>query len=240
VQGHNLPVGSLIESTLLHDGDTTSFVRITWNHTVLQGQTNVDLWRDVTVNTAESPNGFREFRNLTKVVRPLEAGGRPELHVSSGWCWTFNNASVTVTDTSQICTPGTAKPTMGRGWYDCFEYKIGELRNFTYPYGGRTPNTNYTISIGGRDGAGDNSQLSGYIVRLDPDFHNNVLGTLIDSAGVAVVGKQDTIYAAQMKTGTHRIVVIGFANAKCMTTTGGIFPQDGIVSGVISIPIKVN
>jgi hypothetical protein len=239
VQGHNLPPGSLIESTLLHDGTGTSFGRLVWNHTVQAGQTDVDLWREVTVSTTGSPNGIREFRNLTKVIRPAEANGSAELHASSGWCWTINNSGTTTSGNSTLCEPGTAQPTMGRGWYSCFEYKIGELRNFSYPYGGRSPNTNYIIRYSGRDGAGDNNLVSGHIVRLDPQFHTGGLGTLIDSAGGAVTNKEDTIYAAQMKTGIRRIVVIGFANANC-TSGAGAVPQDGIVSGVISIPIKVN
>jgi len=123
VLGHNLPVGSLIKSTNLHDpdGDGGALPLIAWNRTVLASDNgNVELWATVQVNTALMPNGLREFRNLTVVQRPDNA----ELHASSGWCWTITGGTGTPVASGTCAT--TPQSTMARGWYDCFEYKIAE------------------------------------------------------------------------------------------------------------------
>jgi len=252
VQGHRLPVNSMIQSTLLHDPDGGTYLKINWNRKVLASDNgNVDLWRDVEVNTAlfndgitKGKNGIREFRNLTVVVRPPETGQTvgAELHASSGWCWTISNSDGGNPVNSGTCATTTgAKTTMGRGWYDCFEYKIGEVKNWTYPWQGILPNVAYSLPISGRDGGGDNNTITGWVVRLDPNFHNDDVGFRVDSGGGAANGVSVTIPANRVTTGIRRLVVIGFANGMCSTATAeGIIPQNGQVSGVMAIPIKVN
>jgi hypothetical protein len=233
VLGHNLPVGSIIESTLLHDPDGGTFVRITWNRTITSSDNNtVELWGTAQINTALFSSGTREFRNLTTVKRPDNA----ELHASSGWCWKPSNGGTLVNSGTCATLPLT---TMGRGWYDCFEYKIAEAREWAYPFTGIASNTNYTLNISGRDGAGPNNLVTGWEVRLDPDFHNGINGSLIASGSGPTVGRSVTISGSLLTTGVHKLVVIGFANAKC-TTGAGITPQDGELSAVMAIPIKVN
>jgi len=238
VMGHNLPVGSIIQKTNLHDPDAGSIPDITWNRTVLASDNgNVELWATVTVNTANIPNGLREFRNLTSVKRPDNA----ELHASSGWCWNISNGTAAPVP-SGTCAD-TPKSTMARGWYDCFEYKIAETRHYDYPFGGVPRSTAYTLEIGARDGASSaNNVFTSWEARLDPDFHAGVNGTLIASGSSPANGVNITIPASHMTAGVHRLVVIGSANANCTTAgpSGGLAPQNGEVSGVFSIPIKVN
>jgi hypothetical protein len=248
VRGHNLPVGSVIKSTALHDAGQDAagqppFKTITWNRTVTAADNNdVILWQDVLVNTAAVPSGRREFRNLTIAVRPPESGQAvgAELHVSSGWCWITSNGGATGHSGGCETNPLT---TVGRGWYDCFEYKLAETRDWTYPYGGIPRNANYTVKIAAYDGAGPDTHMTGYEVRLDPNFHAGVKGFRVDSAGGSAFGKSVTIPAAQLTgPGVHKLVVISFANATCTATgpNGGIVPQDGEVSGVLVVPIRVN
>jgi hypothetical protein len=239
VMAHNLPVGSVIEQTSLHDPDGGSIPDITWNRTVLSSDNKtVELWGTVQVNTAFIPNGLREFRNLTSVRRPDGA----EIHASSGWCWNISNTGGGTPVASGTCAT-TAKTTMARGWYDCFEYKIAEARNWDYPYAGLPRSTAYTLQIGARDGASAaNNVFTSWEVRLDPDFHAGVNGSLIASGTGAANGQSVTIPASLMTAGVHRLVVIGSANARCTTAgpSGGSAPQDGEVSGVFNVAIKVN
>lgn len=235
VLGHNLPVGSIIKLTNLHDPDGGGFPDITWNRTVLASDNgNVELWRTVQVNTTLIPNGLREFRNLTIVQRPNLA----ELHASSGWCWTIANGTGAPVASGTCAT--VPQSTMARGWYDCFEYKMAETRNWTYPYAGIPRDASYTLQISGRDGAGVNNLVTGWEVRWDPDFHNNNKGTLIASGSGPVTGASVTI-PMSLVTGpkVHKLVIIGFANSNC-TAGMGIKPQNGELSGVFAVPIKVN
>jgi hypothetical protein len=236
---HNLPVGSVIETTSLHDPGGGGIPDITWNRTVLASDNgNVELWGTVQVNTASIPNGLREFRNLTSVRRPDDA----EIHASSGWCWTISNTGGGTPTASGTCAT-TPKSTMARGWYDCFEYKIAEVRNWDYPYAGVPRSTAYTLQIGARDGASPaNDVFTSWEVRLDPNFHAGVNGSLIASGTGPAHGQSVTIPASLMTAGVHRLVVIGSANARCTTAgpDGGSAPQDGEVSGVFNVAIKVN
>jgi hypothetical protein len=254
VMAHMLPVGSVVQSTSLHDPNDASgtphhitLASIGWNHTITQAEHDDPdgwvKWDSVTFNTTTLlPDGLRELRNLTTVVRPADAG-QPvgaEIHASSGWCWTIANG----TGSSEASGSCASSPTLttARGWYDCFEYKLAETRDWD-PYANIPNGTNYTIKISGRDGAGDNTFMSGWQVRLDPDFHHQVLGDSIDGGLGSGVGKIVTIPAAKMTTGVHKLVVIGFANQNCVTPAhqgGGIVPQNGEVSGVFAIPLKVN
>ena len=238
VMAHNLPVGSVIEQTSLHDPDGGSIPDLTWNRTVVSGDNgNVELWGTVQVNTAFIPNGQREFRNLTSVRRPDNA----EIHASSGWCWTISNGTAAPVD-ADICV-ANPMATMARGWYDCFEYKIAEVRQWTYPYGGIPRATPYTLSIGARDGASSaNNLFTSWEVRLDPDFHAGNNGSLIESGTGPATGESVTIPGSLLTAGVHRLVVIGSANGKCTTAgpNGGTAPQDGEVSAVFNVALKVN
>lgn len=238
VMAHNLPVGSIIQTTSLHDPGGGGIPDITWNRTVVAADNgNVELWGTVQINTASIPNGLREFRILTGVKRPDNA----EIHATSGWCWTVaNGTGAPVASGTCIDTP---KTTMARGWYDCFEYKIAEVRLWDYPYAGVARATAYTLRIGARDGASStNNVFTSWEVRLDPDFHAGSNGTLIASGSAPAYGQSITIAGSLMTAGVHRLVVIGSANATCTTAgpNGGIAPQDGEVSGVFVVPIKVN
>jgi len=58
--GHNLPINSIIKTTLLHDpdGDGGALPLIRWDDTVRASDNgNVVMWRTVQVNTANIPNG---------------------------------------------------------------------------------------------------------------------------------------------------------------------------------------
>jgi hypothetical protein len=83
------------------------------------------------------------------------------------------------------------------------------------------------------------TSVTGWEVWLNPDFHNGINGSLIASGSGSTVGRSVTISGSLLTTGVHKVVVIGFANAKC-TTGAGITPQDGELSAVMAIPIKVN
>jgi hypothetical protein len=253
VMGHNLPVGSRIVSTGLHDpNDNVNHINLashSWNRTVLASDNgDIILWDTLTINTKLMPDGLREFRNLTTVVRP----GGAELHASSGWCWQVKNTNNAAMDSGNCKSISGAFTTMGRGWYDCFEYKIAEVRNWSgtgtltgYPFGGISPNVPYSIKISGRDGDGDNPLLSKWEVRWDPNFHLDTLGTLIAS-GIGPVTNQTVTIPGNLVTSRvipHKLVIIAHANDKCTTTAkpgSGITPQDGEVSGVMAFPVKVN
>jgi hypothetical protein len=236
VMGHNLPINSIIKTTLLHDpdGDGGALPLIHWDDTVRASDNgNVVMWRTVQVNTANIPNGLREFRNLTVVRRP----DGDELHASSAWCWQISNGSATpVASGTCIDTP---ESTMARGWYNCFEYKIAETRHWAYPYGGVTRNVPYTLEIGGRDGASSaNNDFTGWEARWDPDFHNGINGTLIQSGTGPGYGVSITIPASLMTGVTggkiHKLVIIGFDNGACTPQ------QNGELTAVFAVPIKVN
>lgn len=259
VLGHNLPVGSLIKVTELHDpdvdpGPNVGFLSINWNRTVTAADNrNVVLWDTVKINTRKVHDGLREFRNLTKVVRPPDPGQSvgAQLHASSGWCWRIENVAGDSPVNSGLCgSQNFPTDIQARGWYDCFEYKIAEVRNWTdaatpaeYPWTGIARNTAYKLKISGRDGAGvgNNTLVTGFEVRWDPNFHMDTLGTLIDSGSTAVTGRVVTVPAGKV-TGPkiHKLVIMGRANQKCTApVTGQIVPQDGEVSGVLAVPIKV-
>jgi hypothetical protein len=246
VMGHRLPVGSVIQSTGLHDpnegaGTHIGLGSIAWNHTITQADHDHPdgwvKWDSVTVDTEEVPNGLREVRNLTKVVRPASAGGA-EIHASSGWCWTIANTGGGAPVDSGTCETSPTF-TMARGWYDCFEYKIAEVRNWD-PYANIQSGADYTLTIGGRDGSGPNNHnlITGWEVRLDPDFHAGDTGDLIDSGSTPAYGVPVTIDGSLMTPGVHRVTVITSANGAC--TGSGIPSQNGEVSGVLAIPVKVN
>jgi hypothetical protein len=234
VMGHNLPSGSVIQNTLLHDPDGGTFATLHWNATVISSDTT--MWKTDSVDTRLFDNGWREFRILTQVARPNGA----EIHTSSGWCWHVVNTNGKPFVDSGTCVSSRFN-TMGRGWYDCYEYKIAETKNWQYPWAGIPHNVNDTLFIGARDGAGDNNLVSRYEVRLDPSFHQGILGDSIAAGNVAVTNQRIVIKGQFLDAGIHRLVIITTAGPSCTTATGvGIVPQNGEVSAVMSIPIKVN
>ena len=234
VIGHNLRVGSQILSTNLHDPGGGSFAKIAWNTPVTSSPGNITLTRSVTVNTAAVASGKREFRILTKVKRQ----DGTELHVSSGWCWTTANGGAS--GNSGTCG-STYWTTMGRGWYNCFEYKIAEVRNWTYPYGGISADADYPVSIGARDGAGPlgNTTLTGWTVRVNPNFHAGDGGRVLGSGTQRALGNSMTIPNDELNSGeVEKLVVVGSAQGTC--SAPGVAGRTGEVSAVQVIPIKVN
>jgi hypothetical protein len=249
VQGHRMKVNSKITSTSLHDpaqgnGEGIGLASITWNRVIRDvdnGTFDSTVIRDV--DTRKMPNGLREFRNLTKVERV----GGDEIHASSGWCWNVNNSSSLSTDPpgpSGTCATAPNQ-TSGRGWYSCFEYKIAEVRNWAaetapatlYPFGGIQRSSDYILTIGARDGAGQlgHTDFDRWEVRLDPDFHALDRGDLIDSGTGPANGETVTIDGTLL-TGpkVHKLVVLGFSNDDCSTA------QKGEMAAVFAVPLKVN
>jgi hypothetical protein len=196
------------------------------------------MWGTLKVDTKKMPNGLRELRNLTQVARPAGIGGA-EIHASSGWCWTIDNPGGGDPVASGTCAGTGAAFTMARGWYDCFEYKIAEVRNWD-PYANIPSGTGYTLSIGARDGAGTNNHntITSWEVRLDPDFHAGVKGDSIAGGTTPEFGESVTIPGHLMTPGLHKVAVITSARDRC--TGAGIPTRDGEVSGVLAIPLKVN
>jgi hypothetical protein len=237
VVGHNLPAGSLIKSTRVHDGNNgANLTIISWNHTVAAGQSDVTLWKTVNIDTKLGLDGLRETRPLTTVVRPDQA----QIHTSGGWCWDVENGTA---DTNHDSCD--RRLTEGRGWYDCFEYKIGRTDEWTYPYAGIPAGQSYTLPVSGRDGAGGTTAVDRHWVSFDPSFHANSLGTfLIDHAG-SHTKESLTIPGNLLTAGLHSIFVMAEEVDKCTAIASGtsfpnqIVPQDGRISGGIRIPILV-
>lgn len=233
VMGHNLPVGSKIRTTNLHDPAGGSFAKIVWDRTITAADgMNVVLWGSAVVNTAAVPSGMREFRILTQARRP----NGTELRASSGWCWNVANGGAIAS--SGICKPNP-KNTMARTWYNCFDYKAAETRAWAYPYGGIPRNQNYTLVVGARDGAGPNRDFTSWTVRLDPNFHNGDGGSTLASGAQEAYGNPVTINAQLLTPGVHKLVIVASANnANC--TAGSISPISGETSSVLAVPIQVN
>jgi hypothetical protein len=194
----------------------------------------------VTVNTNLLPNGMREFRNLTKVIRPDD----DEIHASSGWCWNVNNTTPIGTGDSGTCVD-SPNSTSGRGWYSCFEYKISEVKNWagpanpavSYPWAGLTGGNSYTFRVAARDGAGlgGHNSLTNWEVRLNPNFHSGVNGNLIASGNGATNGTQVTINGNLLSgPDTHKVVILAFSDDDCSASA------DGRMAAVLSFPLKVN
>jgi hypothetical protein len=246
VRGHKLKIGSEITSTSLHDPDSgqgngIGLATITWNYTIQAGDNgSFDKWDTVTVNTKLLPNGMREFRNLTKVERP----DNDEIHASSGWCWNVSNTNPIGTYDSGTCA-NTPNATSGRGWYSCFEYKIAEVKNWagpatpavSYPWAGINRGNSFTFRVAARDGAGKlgHTDFDRWEVRLNPDFHAQINGTLIASGNAATNGTSVTINDSLL-TGpdTHRVVILGLSDDTCSVTA------NGRMAAVLSFPLKVN
>lgn len=239
MMAHNLPVGSVVQNTFLHDPEGGELATIHWDDTIKTATTTFERWQSASVVTTDNPSGWREFRILTQVKRPDGA----EIHTSSGWCWHVTN-SASQTDSGTCESTSTRYNTMGRGWYDCFEYKIAETKDWKpYPWTGIGHTTGYALKIGARDGASQaNNDFSRWEVRLDPKLHNIPAdtGKLIASGMFAVTAQTVTIPVNLLTPGMHHLVIIGSAANNDCRGGAGISPQSGEVSAVMSIPLKVN
>jgi hypothetical protein len=238
--GHNLPAGSVIQNTRFHDAPGQLFEDIRYERVVKAGEMDAAVWRTLNWGSAESPDGLRELRFLTFVRRTDGA----EIHASTGWCVDFENGK-----TDSNYSSCTRRLTEGRGWYDCLEYKSSRTDEWTYPYGGIPAGQAYTIRMSGQDGApfgsGDD-EVTRHWLRFDPAFHAGTLGTLIFEHPGAHRDETVTVPGHLLTPGVHRIFLMTERDGRCtQISPDTVFPnqrvpQDGIISGGISIPIKVN
>jgi hypothetical protein len=233
VAGHNLPAGSIITSTRLHDANGKVFAILRWDTVVTQP--DVTQWRTVRINSALVPSGWREFRILTTVSRPDNA----EIHTSSGWCWENRNGGTRQDASTCLPSGSSVRRTEGRGWYDCFEYKVARTQDWTYPYQGIPAGQNYPIEVALRDGSGTNSLVTGYDVRLNPNFHQGEAGYLVASGTAATSSRSAIIPGSRLGSGLHKLALLTFARGTCTSGTG-LTPQAGEATGVLVIPIRVN
>ena len=241
VLGHNLPAGSVIRNTRFHDAPGQLFEDIRYERTVLDGEKNAVVWRTLNWNSSEAPDGLREIRFLTFVDRPDAA----EIHASSGWCANFQNGKAD----SNYDSCGR-RLTEGRGWYDCLEYKSSRTDEWTYPYAGIPAGEPYTVRMSGQDGApfggGGDDQVTRHWLRFDPNFHSSDLGTLVFEHVGPHRDEAMTIPGNLLTPGVHFLFLMTERDGRCtQTSTGTVFPgqkmpQDGIISGGMRIPIKVN
>jgi hypothetical protein len=195
----------------------------------------------LTWNSATAPDGLREIRFLTFVDRPDGA----EIHASSGWCVNFQNGKGDSNYDS--CT---RRLTEGRGWYDCLEYKSTRTDEWTYPYAGIPGGQPYTLNMSGQDGApfggGGDDEVTRHWLRVDPNFHSSDLGTLVMEHAGPHRNEQVTVPGHLLTPGVHFLFLMTERDGRCTgVSSGTVFPgqkvpQDGIVSGGIRIPIKVN
>ena len=241
VVAHNLPAGSVIRNTRFHDAPGQLFEDIRYERVVRAGETDAVVWRTLNWNSAEASDGLRELRFLTFIDRPDGA----EIHASSGWCVDFENGK---TDSNyESCT---RRLTEGRGWYDCLEYKSSRTDEWTYPYSGIPAGQAYVIRMSGQDGApfggGGDDVVTRHWLRLDPSFHSALLGNLVFEHAGAHRDEAVTIPGHLLTPGVHFLFLMTERDGRCsQLSSGTVFdgqkvPQDGIISGGIRIPIKVN
>lgn len=227
VMAHNLPAGTVITSTRIHEGGSgTSYATITWNRTIVSGETDVVLWATVEVDTTLGPDGLREFRFLTKAVRP----DKDEIHATSGWQADIENGKTDANYRSSV------NYREARGWYTCFEYKNSRFTS-NYPWAGVSAGSSYTFNAEMVDGAGGDSTVVGYEVRLDADLHAGRNGTLLASGSGSFDGLV-TIPASLMTSGVHKLQLLTKRKGSCTTSSGRTIT--GEVSGAFVLPIKVN
>jgi hypothetical protein len=241
ILGHNLPAGSVIRNTRFHDASGQLYEDLRYERTVAAGEIDAVVWRTLDWNSTEAPDGRREIRFLTFVDRPDGA----EIHASTGWCVNFQNGK---TDSNQSSCD--RRLTEGRGWYDCMEYKISRFDEWTYPYAGVPAWQPLTIPMTGQDGApfggGGDDVVTHHWLRVDPAFHSDVLGTLIFEHAGAHRAESVTIPGTVMAPGVRRLFLMTERDGLCtQISSGTVFsgqrtPQDGIISGGLSVPIKVN
>jgi hypothetical protein len=227
VVGHNLEPGSVITHARFHDANGTTYVDIPLNRTVSAGETNIVMTKTINWDSKAAQDGLRELRFLTFVERPNAA----QLHASTGWCVNFANGNSK--SDQESCG---RKITEGRGWYECFEYKIGRAENWTYPYDGIPAGQNYVIPVAGKDGAGEDTQVTRNWLRFDPNFHAGNLGTLIFERSGASNVTSTTIPGSLLTPGTHFLFMMVEADGQCSVSPPS---QSGQVSGGIRIPLLV-
>jgi len=241
IVAHNLPAGSVIRNTRFHDAPGQLFEDIRYERVVRAGEVDVVVWRTLNWNSTEAPDGLRELRFLTFVERPDGA----EIHSSTGWCADFENGK---TDSNYASC--TRRLTEGRGWYDCMEYKSSRTDEWTYPYGGIPAYQPYTIRMSGQDGApfggGGDDEVTRHWLRFDPSFHSSNLGTLVFEHAGAHRDEAATIPGPLLTPGVHFLFLMTERDGRCtQISSGTVFdgrrtPQDGIISGGIRVPIRVN
>lgn len=226
VMAHNLPAGTVITTTRIHEGGSGVVLStITWNRTIASGESDVALWATVEVDTALAPDGLREFRFLTKAVRP----DKDELHATTGWQADLENGKTDVNYRSSV------NHREARGWYSCFEYKNSRFTS-SYPWAGVPAGSAYTFNTALVDGAGGDSTVVAYEVRLDTDLHAGQNGALLASGSGSFSGSV-TIPASLMTRGMHRLLLVTKRKGSCTTGTRTI---TGEVSGAFVVPIQVN
>lgn len=249
VVAHNVPQGSLIRQTRFHDADNegTSIppVIINWNYVISNSPpSNVVVWEeDVEIDTLDFQDGLREARPFTILERPDGA----EIHVSGGWCWNIQNTPGTADDPDPrpLCGYGQ---TQGRGWYDCFEYKLAHTGAWEYPYDGVPPAHDYKLYTHFRDGASGTTEVSGHFARLNPRFHMNDQGLILfnhpDPHSADLLTTPGSAFTLDAEGGPreHALFLMTFEDGECTDSPDPdqIVPQDGQISGGIRIPILVN
>jgi hypothetical protein len=245
VVGHNLPAGARIDHTRIHDAGQQHYRDIRYDHVVAKGEHDITIWRkNVRWNSAQATDGLREIRFLTFVKRP----DRAEIHASTGWCVNVQNRKDGKADSDESSCG--RRLTEGRGWYDCLEYKISRFDGWTYPYAGIPAGKPYSLPVTGQDGApfggGGDDAITRHWLRVDPAFHNGTLGTLVFEHPGAHRNEEVTIPGSVLTPGMHRLFLMTERDGRCTTVSSDtlfpnqLIPQDGIISGGIAVPIKVN
>jgi hypothetical protein len=252
VHAHNMN-GATLLNTNLHDPGEGALPEINWNLAI--NSNDFVKTKTVTFNTLYMEDGRREFRNLTKVrtTHSNPDGSKSELHASSGWCWNIQNNDEADTDSGGC--GNNFNSIEGRGWYQCFEYKVAEVQGWgtqtgttPYPWGGINRNGgSYTINVDLRDGAGalNNNLSTGWRVHIDPDFHNNNnlgvwwTGQIFPNGGPnhGYVTIPSNVMAGLSTTQAHKLVFISQARGTC--NASGVPSQTGEVSAVQVVSFKV-
>lgn len=239
VVAHNAPLGSVIESTRFHnfnfDGSGSTVHEFDWNITV--DEVDEIGWHTLYVDTTEWPDGLREARPFTTLIRP----DGPEIHTSASWCWNVQNGQPD--SNAPLCDRDVIQ---GRGWYNCFEYKKAETAFWAYPYDGVTAGADHFLSISGADGAPSGGEIAPqHYVRLNPSFHANQEGVHLLTHDGEHYNESLTIDGSLLTPGVHVLFVMTDDEGLCeeiSPDTGfpdQIVPQDGEISGGIRIPILV-
>jgi len=231
----------VIRNTRFHDAPGQLFADVRYDRTVQAGEKNVVVWRTLNWNSSEAPDGLREMRFLTFVDRPDTA----EIHASTGWCANVQNGKAD--SNHESCG---RRLTEGRGWYDCLEYKSSRTDEWSYPYAGIPAGQPYTFRLSGQDGApfggGGDDDVTRHWLRFDPNFHSADLGTLVFERAGAGRDEPVTVPGNLLTSGVHFLFLMTERDAACSSVSadtvfpGQKVPQDGIISGGIRIPIKVN
>lgn len=121
---------------------------------------------------------------------------------------------------------------------------------WTYPYAGIAAGQPYTLRLTGQDGApfggGGDDAVTRHWLRVDPNFHSDNLGALVFEHAGDHRAESATIPGAVLTPGVRRLFLMTERDGLCNTISSGtvfpgqLVPQNGIISGGISIPIKVN